>query len=72
LTQNFLTKPRWSKIYDLLAIITLGALLGIALPHMGALKGFLGAVGLFILLIVMAHWLFIYSGAWLNIVYPHR
>jgi adenylate cyclase len=70
LTQNFLTKPPWSKIYDLLAIIILGILTGIALPHIGALKGFLCAVGLFILHIVMARWLFVQSGVWLNVVYP--
>ena len=31
LTQHFLTKPKWSRIYDLLAILILGALIGIAL-----------------------------------------
>jgi adenylate cyclase len=35
LTQNFLTRPTWSKTYDLLAIITLGVLIGIALPLPG-------------------------------------
>ena len=70
LTQNFLTKPRWSKIYDLLAIITLGALLGIALPWMGAFKGLLFATPLFILYIFMAHWFFVYFGVWLNMIYP--
>src|SRR5919108_3590176 len=34
LTQNFMARPKWSKIYDLLAIITLAALVGIALPQM--------------------------------------
>jgi adenylate cyclase len=70
LTQNFLARPNWSKIYDLLAIITLGALIGIALPQMRALKGLLFMAGLFILHIVMARWLFVHAGVWLNIVYP--
>jgi len=70
LTQNFLTKPKWSKIYDLLAIITLGALIGIALPWMGAFKGLLFATPLFILSIFLAHWFFVYFGVWLNMVYP--
>lgn len=70
LRQNFLTRPQWSKIYDLLAIITLGVLTGIALPRMGALKGLLFATGLFILHIFIARWLFVNSGVWLNIVYP--
>src|SRR5215475_11448803 len=32
LTQNFLTNPKWSKRYDLLTIIILGVLMGLALP----------------------------------------
>jgi adenylate cyclase len=70
LTQNFLTKPRWSKMYDLLAIITLGALIGIALPWMGAFKGLLFATSLFILYIFIAHWFFVYFEVWLNMIYP--
>jgi hypothetical protein len=70
LTQRFLTNPQWSKIYDLLAIIILGALIGIALPRMGALKGLLCAMGLSIVYIVIARWLFVHAGVWLNIVYP--
>jgi adenylate cyclase len=70
LTQNFLTKPWWSKTYDLLAIIILAVLTGIALPHMGALKGFLCAAGLFVFHLVLARWLFVHSGVWLNVVYP--
>jgi adenylate cyclase len=70
LTQNFLTKPLWSKLYDLLAIILLGVLTGIALPHMGALKGFLCAAGLFMFHLVLARWLFVHSRVWLNVVYP--
>src|SRR6266545_4163855 len=31
LAQHFITRPQWSKIYDLLAIIILGTLIGIAL-----------------------------------------
>src|SRR5262249_12361203 len=69
-TQNFLTKPLWSKLYDLLAIITLGVLAGIALPHIGAIKGFLCAAGLFIVYVVLARWLFVHAGVWLNVVYP--
>src|SRR5262249_16783041 len=56
LTQNFLAKPLWSTLYDLLAIITLGVLAGIALPHIGALKGVLCAAGLFIVYVVLARW----------------
>jgi adenylate cyclase len=70
LTQNFLTRPKWSKVYDLLAIIMLGAVIGVALPQMSALKGLLFAGGLVILHIFIARWLFVNAGVWLNIVYP--
>jgi adenylate cyclase len=70
LTQNFLTKPKWSRIYDLLAIVTLGTLIGVALPRMSAIKGLLFAVGLFLLHTLLARWLFVHSRMWLNLVYP--
>jgi hypothetical protein len=70
LTQNFLTRPNWSKTYDLLAIITLGVLIGITLPRIGALKGLLCAMGLGVLYLVIACWLFVHAGVWLTLVYP--
>jgi adenylate cyclase len=70
LTQRFMVKPKWSKIYDLLAIIILGVLIGIDLPRMSAFKGLVCATGLFILHIVVAYWLFAHFGVWLNLVYP--
>jgi adenylate cyclase len=70
LTQDFITKPNWSKIFDLLAIISLGTLTGVALPRMSALKGLCFAIGLFTLHILVARWLFIYYRAWLNMVFP--
>ncbi len=70
LTQRFLTNPQWSKIYNLFAIIILGALIGIVLPRMSALKGLSCATGVSIVYIVIARWLFVHAGVWLNIVYP--
>jgi adenylate cyclase len=70
LTQDFITRPNWSKIFDLFAIISLGALTGAALPRMNALKGLCFAIGLFALHIFVARWLFIYYRAWLNMVFP--
>ena len=70
LTQNFITSPGWSKIFDLLAILILGGLIRIALPRMGPLKGLVFAIGLGSLHIFMARWLFINAGVWLDIVYP--
>ncbi len=70
LSQSFTTKPKWSRIYDLFAIVVLGVLTGVALPRLTALKGFTFASGLFILHILIARWLFVYARVWLNIVYP--
>ena len=70
LSQRSLTNPQWSRIYDLLAIIILGALIGIALPRLSALKGLLCAMGLSIVYVIIARWLFVHAGVWLNMVYP--
>ncbi|MEW6296504.1 MAG: CHASE2 domain-containing protein [Thermodesulfobacteriota bacterium] len=70
LTRNFVTRPQWSKVYDLSAILILGVLIGVALPRMSALKGLLFATGLIVLHIGIVHWLFVQTGVWLNIVYP--
>jgi adenylate cyclase len=70
LRQDFMTKPKWTRIYDLLAIIVLGVLTGIALPRMGAVRGLGVAAGLFILHVLAARWLFVTSRVWLNMVYP--
>jgi adenylate cyclase len=69
-TGRFLAKPDWSTVYDLLAIIGLGAAVGIALPRMRALTGVLFAGGLFALYALMARWLFVRAGVWLDVVYP--
>jgi adenylate cyclase len=70
LAQNFLSKPKWSTIYDLFAIIALGVLTGIALPHLSAVKGIFFAGGLFALHILIAQQLFSSARVWLNTVYP--
>ncbi len=70
LSQQFITKPKWSKVFDLGAIIVMGALTGIALPRFGAVKGLLLAVGLFMLYIFTARWLFVTQRVWLNMVFP--
>ncbi|MBW1750588.1 MAG: adenylate/guanylate cyclase domain-containing protein, partial [Deltaproteobacteria bacterium] len=70
LTRNFMAKPKWAHIYDLLAIIMLAAVTGVALPRMGAMKGLMLTMILFILYIYLAYWFFIHLRFWLNIVYP--
>jgi len=70
LTDRFITKPAWTRIYDIFAIIALAGLVGLVLPHLGALSGLLFAALLFVLHISVARELFTRSGVWLNIVYP--
>lgn len=70
LTQDFLTRPLWAKTCDLLAIITLGVLIGIALPRLGPLKGLCFASGLGIVHLAVVRWLFIRTGVWFTVVYP--
>ena len=70
LRNNFLHKPKWTVIYDILAIVILGILIGIVLPRLNALYGILFAAGLFVLHIYMSRLLFIHAGLLVNIVYP--
>jgi adenylate cyclase len=70
INKNFLKKPKWARIYDLIAIIVLGTLTGIVLPRLNALMGLIFATVLFVLYIVIAHLLFVRTGAWLHMVYP--
>jgi adenylate cyclase len=58
-TGRFLAKPDWATASDLLAIIALGAAVGIALPRMRALTGFLFSAGLFALYVLLTRWLFV-------------
>ena len=70
LKQNFLNKPTWAKIFDLLAIILLCVLVGIFVPRLGAVMGMLFALGLFMVHLIIARALFVSSGIWFDIVYP--
>jgi adenylate cyclase len=70
LQNDFITKPEWAKIYDILAIIILGGLMGFFIPRAGAVTGLAAATGLIILQLVGSRWLFSHYGFWVNMVYP--
>jgi adenylate cyclase len=70
LTQAFMSRPEWSKLFNVLAIVCLGGLVGAALPRLSPVKGLGFAAGLTILYIVVARWLFVSAQVWLNMVYP--
>ena len=70
LAADFIERPHWSGIFDLMAIILLGAIIGASLPRMSAIKGFLFAVVIFAAYVALTHLLFVKERVWLNMVYP--
>lgn len=69
-TREFLAKPDWSRVYDLLAIVVLGSAIGLALPRMRAIPGLLFTAGLFALYVLAARSMFVHAKVWLDVVYP--
>ncbi len=70
LTGRFIAKPAWSTVYDVLAVVLISALVAVALPKLGPLQGLAFAATLFALYVLVARWLFVTAGVWLNMVYP--
>ena len=70
LSQSYLNIPKRADIYNLIAIIAMGIMVGMVLPRLNALKGALFAIILFGFYIVANSWLFSSTGIWLNMVYP--
>lgn len=70
LSGNFLEKPHWTTIFDLLAIILVGLIAGFFTARLSALKGVLANLALFGGYLFANHWLFVNHGVWLGIIYP--
>ena len=70
LRNDFISKPEWARIYDIIAIVILGLLPGIFLPRLSAIKAIIFTAALFILHIFISRFLFSHFGLWVNIVYP--
>ncbi|MEP6998080.1 MAG: adenylate/guanylate cyclase domain-containing protein, partial [Betaproteobacteria bacterium] len=70
LTGDFIARPRWSQIFDLLAIVILPLLVAAVLPRVSAFGGLAFSVGVFVLFVGVAYELFVRAHAWLNMVYP--
>ena len=70
LAGDFIKRPSWSKIFDVLAIVFLAGLIGVALPRLNALEGFLFGAMLFLIYVTAAYFLFASAHVWLNMVYP--
>lgn len=67
---NHLSKPKWATIFDVMAVIVLGLITGLAVPRLSALKAIAGTALLFVLYILLSRWLFVDFGFWVNMVYP--
>jgi adenylate cyclase len=70
LKQQFLYRPNWITLFDLLAIIVLGLILGIILPKVKALWGALIGISLFFAFVLTSNQLFQKQGIWVNQTYP--
>ena len=70
LAGDFIEKPRWSKVFDLSAIVALGLVLGLVLPRTSALAGLLFAGALFVGYVLGDYLLFAKARIALNMVYP--
>jgi adenylate cyclase len=70
LHQDFLQRPEWARLFDLAAMVLLGLIVGLVVPHLRALPGTAVTIGLLVTYILLCQYLFSHLGAWLNIVYP--
>jgi adenylate cyclase len=70
LSQDFMTRPEWSRVFDVAAIVGMSALTGVALTRLGPVKGMLFVAGMFAFYVFLARWLFVSARLWITIVYP--
>ena len=70
LTGDFIARPRWSQVFDLLAIVILSLLVWAVVPRVSAFGGLVLVAGLFVLFVGVAYELFVSAHVWLNMVYP--
>jgi len=70
LSNDFLFYPAWAPLFDIIAIIVAGLLIGIVLPLTGVITGALSALTLFTGYILLCQYMFSVKGYILNLVYP--
>lgn len=70
LKMEFIHKPKWTKVFDALAIVLFALLMGALIPRLSAIKGVLLMSGLFVFYILLCQWLFTHALLWINMVYP--
>jgi adenylate cyclase len=62
LSEDFLYRPNWAAIFDVLAILVLGVFLGIALPRVTVVPGLVAWLGVFSSYIIFCQYLFSVHG----------
>ncbi len=70
LSEDFLYRPNWSAIFDVLAILVSGIFLGMLLPRVSVIPGLAAGLGIFFIYIIFCQYLFSAHGMVLNVVYP--
>jgi adenylate cyclase len=70
LSKDFMQQPGWAKLFDMLAIVIAGCLLGVFLPRLGVITGVVGTILLSFVYILLCQSLFSKGGWILNLVYP--
>ena len=70
LSKDFMYQPAWAAIFDIMAIIIAGLILGLVLPKAGGISGAAVGFSLFIGYIFLCQYLFSQKGLILNLVYP--
>ena len=70
LSADFLRRPNWVAIFDLLAIMAAGLCMGLVLPRVPALAGLAAMLGIFAGWVLFCRQLFVAQGLVLNCVYP--
>jgi adenylate cyclase len=70
LRQDFLTRPNWTAILNILAIILIGLILSLALGRIRATWGLALVFSLFLAYFFINRYFFLQLNQWLGIVYP--
>ncbi|RZB34797.1 MAG: adenylate cyclase [Desulfobacteraceae bacterium Eth-SRB1] len=70
LSKDFMYQPAWAAIFDIMAIIVAGLILGLVLPKAGGISGATATFLLFVGHIFLCQYLFSQKGLILNLVYP--
>lgn len=70
LSEDFLLQPKWSAIFDVIAILLSGLFLGIVLPRVDVIPGVIASFSIFLGYILFCQYLFSRHGLVLNLVYP--